>query len=76
MFICICENTMFFKISYNYLAEASQRLILIAMVIFATKILICLLLRVGLLILESSLPQQMARIMIILISQSKLHKVR
>ncbi|XP_065623590.1 transcription initiation factor TFIID subunit 13 isoform X3 [Quercus suber] len=44
------------------------------MVIFATKILICLLLRVGLLILESSLPQQMARIMIILISQSKLHK--
>lgn len=76
MFICICENTMFFKISYNYLAEASQRLILIAMVIFATKILICLLLRVGLLILESSLPQQMARIMIILISQLKLHKVR
>ena len=76
MFICICENTMFFKISYNYLAEASQRLILIAMVIFASKILICLLLRVDLLILENSLPQQMARIMIILISQSKLHKVR
>jgi len=67
---------MFFKISYNYLPEASQRLILIAMVIFATKILICLLLSVGLLVLESSLPQQMARIMIILISQSKLHKVR